>query len=138
MSRADDLNLVLAGEHAAVWLLATVAGRTSTSESPTLAADLRSAHDLHRARRDQLVRMLRDLDAEPVAPEVAYDLPNRATTPAQCRKTALQVERRCTVLYSDLVSRTEETTRSWAINALVDSAVRQLAFGGTPAPLPGA
>lgn len=133
----DDLNRVLAGEHAAVWLLATLGGRTSTSTQPTLAAAIRDAFGIHRARRDQLVRRVLDLDGEPVAAAVAYELPNPARTPEQLQRGALQVEVRCTGLYSDLVARTEGADRRWAVHALLDSAVRQLSLGGTPSALPG-
>ncbi|WP_110205032.1 ferritin-like domain-containing protein [Nocardioides daejeonensis] len=137
MSTVDDLNTVLAGEHAAVYLFATLGGRTSASAEPTLAAGLRSAHSIHRARRDQLVRMVLDLDGSPEAVAVGYELPNASRTPTQIRRGALQVESRCTALYSDLVARTQGADRSWAMRALVDSAVRQLGFGGLPSDLPG-
>ena len=137
MTDAADLNEVLAGEHAAVWLLATIGGRISVSAQPALASAVRDAHGIHRSRRDQLVRRVRDLDEEPVAAAVAYALPNPARTPEQLRRAALQVETRCTAVYSGLVAHTEGADRRWAMRALLDSAVRQLGLGGSPSDMPG-
>ncbi|WP_235737647.1 ferritin-like domain-containing protein [Nocardioides alcanivorans] len=137
MSPADDLNEVLTGEHAAVWLLATLGGRLSAAANPDLNTAVRGAHGMHRARRDQLVQRLLDLEATPAAAALAYELPNAASNAEQIRRAALQVETRCTALYSDLVSRTDGGDRSWAVRALLDSAVRQLGLGGSPSDLPG-
>lgn len=135
---ADDARQdLLAAEHAAVWLFATFGGRVSQSAAPALSAAITQAFQMHRARRDQLLAELHADGVEPVAAEVGYQLPNEARTTVQLEAAALAVESRCTAVYSAAVGRSSGATRAWAMRALVDSAVRQLAFGGVPTPLPG-
>jgi hypothetical protein len=50
---------------------------------------------------------------------------------------ALMVEQRACSVYADAVSRTSGTDRGWAVNALIDAAVRQLRFRGSPETFPG-
>ncbi len=135
---SDPRQDLLAAEHAAVWLFATLGGRVSRSAAPDLADALTRAHQMHRARRDQLTAELSAEDAEPVPAEAGYVLPNEARTTVQLAAAALEVESRCTAIYSAAVARTSGAGRARAVRALVDSAVRQLTFGGVPAPLPGA
>jgi hypothetical protein len=72
-----------------------------------------------------------------VAAAVSYELPNAATTAAQLRQAALEVEQRCAALYADMVGNTSQANRQWALEALEDTAVRLLGFGGEPEPFPG-
>jgi Domain of unknown function (DUF4439) len=137
MTPLEALQETLAGEHAAVYVYAVLGARTSASAEPALAGALRAAYDVHRGRRDQLVAMVLDDDAEPVAAEVSYELPNAADTPGRCRRAAAEVEQRCTVLYAQAVGSTARASRQWAIDALADAAVRQLTFGADPDPFPG-
>jgi hypothetical protein len=137
MTPLEALQTTLAGEHAALYVYGVLGGRTSTSAEPVLAAALRAAYDVHRGRRDQLVAMIRDDGAEPVAAEVSYDLPNPADTPRRCRRAAAEIEQRCTELYAQAVGHTARASRQWAIVAMADAAVRQLTFGADPDPWPG-
>ena len=61
----EALAAAVAAEHAAVYTYGVLGGRTSRSAEPTLAAELASAYDTHRARRDWLVSAIRDLGVEP-------------------------------------------------------------------------
>jgi hypothetical protein len=133
----EALQATLAGEHAAVWVYGAIGGRVSVSRHPDLAARVRTAYTKHRGRRDQVVAMIRAVGATPVASKVSYELPDAARTPAQLTRAALDVERRCTAVYADMVGSTSRANRQWAIDALVDSAVRQLGFGGSPDAFPG-
>ena len=81
--------------------------------------------------------MIRAMDADPVAAEVSYELPNPALTPSQLERAALLLEQRCTSVYADMVGSSSGADRRWAIDALIDSAVRQLGFGGEAVPFPG-
>lgn len=137
MTPGEALQLALAGEHAAVYLYGVVGGRVSVSTHPALWQRVRDAYHLHRARRDQLVAMVRTTGAEPVAAEVSYRLPNPATNPAQLERVALEVEQRCAAVYADMVGSTAGANRQWALDALEDAAVRLLGFGGEPEPFPG-
>lgn len=133
----EGLQSTLAAEHAAVWIYGVLGGQTSTSAQANLSKALRAAYTLHRARRDQLIRWVRDASETPVAAEVAYELPNAASTPAEVRATGLEVEDRCCAAYADLVGRTTGAQRTWAINALIDAAKREMNFGGVAESLPG-
>ncbi|KQZ69779.1 ferritin-like domain-containing protein [Nocardioides sp. Root151] len=137
MTGTDALQSTLAAEHAAVWIYGVLGGQTSQSSQPALYDAVTTAYVTHRSRRDQLVRWVRDAGEVPVAAEVAYELPNAARTPAELKAIGLQVEQRCAAAYADLVGRTTEDERAWGVNALVESAVRQLDFDGDPTDLPG-
>lgn len=130
------LQPVLAAEHAAMWVLSFLGGRVSRTTSPELADAINAAYRTHRGRRDQLNLMIRDAGEEPVAAEVAYQAPPAATS-EQIRAAALQVETTATTWYGEAVAQTTGAQRSWALRALVDSAVRQLGFGGVPEATPG-
>lgn len=137
MSDTSALQTTLAAEHAAVWLYTTLGGQTSQSSQPQLFDTVTSAYTQHRSRRDQLVRSIRDAGETPVAAEVAYELPNQLRTPHEVKAAGLRIEQRCATNYSNLVARTVGGQREWAINALIDTSLRELAFGGTPQDLPG-
>lgn len=137
MTPLDALQATLAGEHAAIYVYGVLGGRVSVSAEPGLADKLGTAYTTHRGRRDQLVSMVRTVDAAPVVGEVSYVVPNPALTPAQLERAALLLEKRCTAVYADMVGSTSGANRQWAIGAVTDAAVRQLGFGGTPVPFPG-
>lgn len=137
MAELEALQTTLAAEHAAVYVFGAIGGRTSRSASPQLYAAVSAAYAVHRARRDQLTRVIADLDATPVAAEPAYELPRRLDTVDQLARAALGVERRCAATYAYLVAETVGDRRRWAITALNEAAVRELAFRGTPETFPG-
>ena len=136
------LQRTLAAEHAAVWVLGVVGGRTSASRSQQLDDAVAAAYVAHRSRRDQLTSTIRDLGSDPVASEAAYDLPRPIEGPGpsdrQLAAAALEVEQRCAATYAFLVAQTSGRERGWAIRALNEAAVRELAFRGTPEMVPGA
>lgn len=137
MSYVDALQATLAAEHAAVFVYGALGAQTSRSSQPALYADIDAAYAEHRARRDQLVRMVRDEGAQPVAAEPAYELPRDLSTPEQVSRRALRLERRGASIYAYLVANSPQEQRRWAVNALVMTAVRALAFRGTPEIFPG-
>ena len=134
----EALQTALAGEHAAVWLYGVLGGQASRSATPALYRAVEGGYGAHRGRRDLLVRTLRDLDAEPVSAEVAYALPNPVATAGQVGRAALVTEERCAATYADTVARTTGRRRMFAIEALTESAVRQLGLRGSPETFPGA
>ena len=138
MTTLDALQTTLAAEHAAVYVYAALGGRTSRSGSPDLYDAVNTAYTAHRARRDQLRRMVLDRDGRPVAAEAVYELPGRMDTADQIARAALELERSCAATYSYLVANTVEAERRWAITALNETAIRELAFHGAPEILPGA
>lgn len=137
MTPLEALQTTLAGEHAALYVYGVIGGRVSVSAEPALSKRIATAYTTHRGRRDQLTSMIRVVDADPVVAEVSYELPNPVTTQPQLERGALQLEQRCTAMYADMVASTSGANRQWAINALTDSAVRQISFAGSPVPFPG-
>jgi hypothetical protein len=137
MTYADALQAALATEHAAVYVYGALGAQTSQSAQPTLFADIASAYNEHRARRDQLVRSILDEGAEPTGAEPAYELPEDLSTPGLVMARALDLERSCAETYAYLVANSPQEGRRWAINALVMAAVRELVFRGIPEIFPG-
>jgi hypothetical protein len=137
MTYVDALQTTLAAEHAAVYVYGALGAQTSQSASPVLYADLSAAYTEHRARRDQLVRMLLDEGVEPVAADPAYEVPTDLSTPDLVMRRALGLEKDCAATYAYLVANSPHAERRWAVNALVMTAVRELAFRGTPEIFPG-
>lgn len=137
MSTVDSLQTTLAAEHAAVWLYGVLGGQTSASAEAALHALLTQTYALHRSRRDELTRVLRDLGEEPVAAAPSYRTSGELRTPDERRAAALEVEDACATTYADLVANSVQDQRRWAVTALVDAAVRRVRFGGAPEELPG-
>lgn len=137
MSTLDALQTTLAAEHAAVYVYGVLGGQTSRSSEPELYAAVSAAYDEHRARRDVLTRMVADLGATPVAAQPSYDVPAALGSSRAVARAALDLEVSCASTYAFLVASTTGPRRRWAATALRDAAVRELGFGGTPAPLPG-
>ena len=137
MSDVDALQTTLAAEQAATYVFGVLGGRTSRTATPALFATVSSTYAAHRARRDLLTREIADLGAEPVAAEAAYDVPTPLDTPDQVSRAALATERDCATTYAWLVASTTGRWRRWAIGALNETAVRELAFRGTPEMFPG-
>lgn len=137
MTPLEALQATLAGEHAAIYTYGVIGGRLSASAEPGLTQLVEGAYVTHRGRRDQLSSMVRAVGAEPVASEVSYQLPNPCRTAGQLREAALVIERRCCEVYATMVGATSRANRQWAIDALTDSAVRELGFGGHAEPFPG-
>jgi len=132
------LQEALAGEHAAVWVYGVLGGQSSRSRTPSLFREVDAAYGAHRGRRDLLERTVRDLGADPVASEVAYELPNPVANPRQVEAAALLTEERCAAIYADVVARTTGGRRRLAVTALTETAVRQLGLRGSPEIFPGA
>lgn len=133
----EALQTTLAAEHAALYVFGALGAQTSQSGAPTLYAALTEAYETHRARRDQLSARIRDLGADPVPAEPAYELPRRLGTPDAVTREALAVERACATTYAYLVANSPSAERRYAVDLLVQTAVRELAFRGTPETFPG-
>lgn len=131
------LQTTLAAEHAAVFVYGALGGQTSRSGSPALYDAVTSAYVTHRSRRDELTARLHAARAEPVAAEPGYSLPTDLGTPAAVRARAEALEGSVARTYAYLVANTSAEARAWAIDACIDAAVRAVAFGARPDPLPG-
>lgn len=137
MTYLDGLQAALAGEHAAVFVVGYLGAQTSTSAYPVLVADLREAYEVHRARRDRLESLVDDAGATPVAAAASYELDDVAGDPARISARAVAVEQAVGATYGYLVANSADDERSWAIDAVLDCAVRELTFGGKPRAYPG-
>ena len=136
MSAVDTVDAVqasLAAEHAAVYGYGVVGGRIGDDRERE-AAD---AHAAHRARRDALVRTVRDLGAEPVAAAAAYTLPFPVTDTAAAVRLAAELEDRVAGVCSDLVRATDGPLRHEAAVALREAAVRAVRWRGSGVAFPG-
>jgi hypothetical protein len=134
----DALQVALAGEHAALYVYGVLGAQTSASRSPDLYATVEESYEIHRARRDHLTGLVLQAGGTPVASEAAYEIPSRLGTPALVARAALDLERRCAATYAWLVANTVDDRRRWAIEALTDTAVRELGYRGSPEIFPGA
>ncbi|GGJ61718.1 DUF4439 domain-containing protein [Streptomyces brasiliensis] len=134
--RAVELTAVqaaLAAEHAAVYGYGVVGGRVGAERR----GEARAAYDAHRARRDALVREVRDLGGRPVASSAAYALPFAVPDAAAAVRLAAELEDRVAGVYSDLVRATEGARRGSAAQALREAAVRAVRWRGGSVAFPG-
>ncbi|WP_435744751.1 DUF4439 domain-containing protein [Nocardioides sp. SYSU DS0663] len=131
------LQETLAAEHAALHLVGLLGAQTSESATPLLHAALEESYVQHRAQRDRLARELRDRGVEPVAAEPAYALPTDVATARAIERHALALEQGSAAAYAALVAHTSGPLRRWAVAVLTRTAVRELAFRGTPEMFPG-
>ncbi len=131
------LQVVLAGEHAALYAYSVIGGRLGPGGSTATRAV--AAYDVHRTRRDRLARRLHDLGERPVAAEPGYTLPLPVQDATSAAALAQQVEDRCAVLYASLVATAPASTveRSLGSTSLVDAATRGLDWGAPATAFPG-
>ncbi|MEU1401315.1 ferritin-like domain-containing protein [Streptomyces sp. NPDC005728] len=127
------LQAALAAEHAAVYGYGVVGGRIDERRR----TDARAAYDAHRARRDALVREVRDLGGAPVAASAAYALPFPVADAASAVRLAAQLEERVAGVYSDLVRAAAGERRGTAAGALREAAVRAVRWSGESVAFPG-
>ncbi|MGW3728525.1 ferritin-like domain-containing protein [Streptomyces sp. NPDC000851] len=138
MSEAEDgelraLQAALAAEHAAVYGYGVVGGRIDEGRR----TQARAAYDAHRARRDALVRAVRDLGGEPVAAAGGYALPFPVTDSPTAVRLAAELEERVAGVYSDLVRAAGGGLRGTAVAALREAAVRAVRWRGGSVAFPG-
>ncbi|MFI6934457.1 ferritin-like domain-containing protein [Streptomyces sp. NPDC050287] len=127
------LQTALAAEHAAVYGYGVVGGRIR----PDRRTEAKAAYDAHRARRDALVREVRDLGGTPVAAAPAYALPFPVPDSAAAVRLAAELEDRVAGVYSDLVRSAEGELRGTATAALREAAVRAVRWRGESVAFPG-
>jgi Domain of unknown function (DUF4439) len=137
VSAVDALQTVLTLEHAAVELYGLLGGQTSQTADPARHGLITARFAVHRERRDDVVAALRRRDAVPVPAAPAHSWPPTGT-PEQADAAALDLEHRCAGAYALLVNFSETALRRWAVAALGESALAELAWGGQPASFPGA
>lgn len=127
------LQAALAAEHAAVYGYGVVGGRIRRERR----ADAQTAYDAHRARRDALVREVRDMGGRPVAAAAGYALPFPVPDSAAAVRFAAELEDRVAGVYSDLVRACGGERRREAAVALREAAVRAARWRGESVAFPG-
>ncbi|MET7831069.1 ferritin-like domain-containing protein [Streptomyces sp. NPDC005386] len=127
------LQAALAAEHAAVYGYGVVGGKIGEKRR----SDARAAYDAHRARRDTLVRAVKDLGGTPEAASAAYVLPFPVTDSPTAVRFAAELEERVAAVYSDLVRATTGDQRRTAAGALREAAVRAVRWNGESVAFPG-
>lgn len=133
----DPLQTALAAEHAALYEYGVLGAATSASATPEQFAAVGAAYRAHRDQRDELTAMIREAGGTPVAAEAAYEIPDVRTS-ARVDAAAVRIEEACQETYAWLVAGTAGAERRWGVEALHMSAVRVLAFRGSPEIFPGA
>lgn len=123
----------LAAEHAVVYGYGVVGGRIGDERRQEAA----SAHAAHRARRDTLVRAVRDLGAEPAAAAPAYALPFAVPDAEAAQRLAAELEDRVAGAWADLVRASRGRLRREAAVALREAAVRAVRWRGSGVAFPG-
>lgn len=137
MTYLDALQDALSAEHAAVYVIAALGAQTSASETPQLYDALTDTYAEHRQARDRLVELVRSQNGVPAVAQTAYALPADLSRLTVIEQRALEVERSVAAVYAALVASATGTDRRWPVERLKMTAVRALAFRGTPEMFPG-
>ncbi|MER7478417.1 ferritin-like domain-containing protein [Streptomyces sp. NPDC126510] len=127
------LQAALAAEHAAVYGYGVVGGRIGDGRRTEAV----TAYDAHRARRDALVREVKDLGGRPVAASAGYALPFQVPDAAAAVRLAAELEDRVAGVYADLVRAAGGGRRAQAAEALREAAVRAVRWRGESVAFPG-
>ncbi|MFJ7134035.1 ferritin-like domain-containing protein [Streptomyces fungicidicus] len=127
------LQAALAAEHAAVYGYGVVGGRIGKDRRP----EARTAYDAHRARRDALVRAVKDVGGEPVAAAAGYALPFQVPDAAAAVRLAAELEDRMAGVYGDLVRAGTGERRREAADAMREAAVRSVRWSSRSVAFPG-
>ena len=134
----DALQIALAGEHAALYVYGVLGAQTSgVGHAPAVRA-VSEAYATHRARRDHLTGLVLEEGGTPVASEAAYELPGRLGSPVAVSGRRGSWSAGCGDLRLAGGEHGGQDRRRWAIDALTDTAVRELTFRGSPEIFPGA
>ncbi|MEE1931068.1 DUF4439 domain-containing protein [Streptomyces sp. TRM 70351] len=123
----------LAAEHAAVYGYGVVGARAG--ERGRAAA--REALTAHRARRNALVRTVRELGGRPEPALAAYALPYAVPDAAAAARLAADLEDRVAGVYADLVRAATGERRVEAAEALREAALRSARWRGSGVAFPG-
>jgi hypothetical protein len=127
------LQAALSAENAAVYGYGVVGGRIDDDRQD----QARSAYDGHRARRDHLRRVIRDLGGTPRPAAAAYSLPFPVPDGEAAVRLATELEQRVAGVYADLVRASEGTRRADAAAALREAALRAYGWRGHGVAFPG-
>jgi hypothetical protein len=132
----DALQAALGAEHAAVFVYGVVGGRLAAEANPHLAGVIESAYEAHLRRRDRLRELVAARGVTPKPAALSYEVPP-GRSPNVVAAVARRTEVRSAETYAQLVGSTTGEARRFGIQALTDTALRELDLGGAPSPYPG-
>lgn len=128
MAATQAMQDALADEHAAIWGYG-VAGPAVPEE---LRERFRAAEQVHRARRDDAIDLLRMLAVEPVLPAATYELPYDVVDPATALRFTALLEDGCAAAWRYVLGQTDDPDlRGTALRALVACAVQAVRWRRT-------
>ncbi|NGN64849.1 ferritin-like domain-containing protein [Streptomyces sp. A7024] len=133
MTARSAAEAALRGEHAAVYGYGVVGARIDGDRQE----EARTAYDAHRARRDAMARVVRDLGGKPKPAAAAYALPFAVPDAAAAVRLAAELEDRLAGVYADLVRAGDGNVRADAAAALREAAVRAVRWRGAGVAFPG-
>ena len=129
----DVLSQELAGEHAAVYAFALLAGRAKDDAQDRALR----AYATHVRLRDELERTLRAAGVDPPVASPAYDVGPVPSTRAEVAALAGSVESSLASLAAQSVGVAEGSARAQAASRLVEAARRSATWTRRPTALPG-
>lgn len=133
MTEAEALAAAVIAEDAVVYAYGVLGPHLADADRDLV----RGALAAHRARAFTLrERILAGGGAGPDTP-VAYDLPFVVDDDVSARRLAALVEMRLAAHYADLAAATSGSSRSDAVLAARESAVRAIGWGAVPEAFPG-
>jgi hypothetical protein len=128
----DALGAALAAEHAAIFGYDVLGPHLDVTDQKLA----HSVEEAHRARRDAVTAMLTAAGASAPAAAAAYALPFPVTDRASALKLATTLEDGSAQAWHGALAMTSGADRTFALNALIDCAVRatrwRLTAGVTP------
>jgi hypothetical protein len=117
----ERLTAALAAEEAAIYAYGLIGVRLSKAGH---IIEARAAESAHRARRDQVVSRLAQIQASTAPAPPGYRLPFPVTDQASAFKLAIHVEDGVAAAWRAVLPATQGAERGSALSALTDSAVR--------------
>jgi hypothetical protein len=115
-----SLRAALAAEHAAIYAY----GRVGVLLSPEGKAEAQRAEAVHRARRDDLLVRLDQIQASPEPAAPGYDLPFPVTDEPSALRLTVHVEEGVAATWRSAMSSAEGEARELALTAYSASAVQ--------------
>ena len=134
MSALDALQVVLAGEHAAVYGYGIVGARLVGQPDERAAIN---GYDTHRARRAAVEVLVTQAGAQPTPAAAGYDLGGPVFNAEQARALAARIEQGAARTYADLTGSSTGSLRAVGAGWLADAAVRAASWSGRPETFPG-
>lgn len=124
-NQLEAMQTALAAEQAAIWAYGVI----GTYAAMTRRSAVSAIEQTHRVRRDQLETLIVAASAIPNPGIAAYQLPSPVTDPTSAIVVAGHIEEGLTAVWRFALGNCDTApTRTFALNALIDSSVQSLAW----------